>query len=306
MDIRQSSLQAFSRCPQEAHLESMMVAGGDEAKLPSLSTTTYGSVVHYAAMVLLQRYLEQDEAALQVALDAFDYYWEPSNVGQLPGVYPITEYLPRTTWYGLKDRGHKMLRALYEYSVAQSDLLIALEVQFRVPIDLGDAGQHVLTGTADRLSIGKDSKGPLLRIEDYKGGKKKTNLRWNVQWTMYAYASQFPEFWSAWDPAELERIVAPLRKRNLALFNDGTGNPLIRRKGSWISLNGVFGFHDCGFRVQADYRRLEVALREYVRVVQADIWPLNLSGDTCFYCPFARNEMCGGVSIAEDAPPDST
>jgi hypothetical protein len=34
--------------------------------------------------------------------------------------------------------------------------------------------------------------------------------------------------------------------------------------------------------------------------VEADVYPLNMKGDVCLYCPFSRNGECGGVPIPDE------
>jgi hypothetical protein len=48
-----------------------------------------------------------------------------------------------------------------------------------------------------------------------------------------------------------------------------------------------------------DYARGWAAVRGYVKAVKADIYPLSLTGDVCFWCQF-REGICGGVAVPDE------
>ncbi len=54
-------------------------------------------------------------------------------------------------------------------------------------------------------------------------------------------------------------------------------------------------------------RLYSVALREYVASVDADVYPLSVSGENCKNCPYAYDGSCGGVAVnlAPDGEPYS-
>jgi DNA primase len=59
---------------------------------------------------------------------------------------------------------------------------------------------------------------------------------------------------------------------------------VLARRGTWISLRNGVDRQDAGWRGPQDYTRGWAAVRGYVKAVKADIYPLSLTGDTCFYC----------------------
>lgn len=299
--IRQSDLSSYQRCAQQKKLRDTAEAGGDRGD--ELSATVYGTVIHHAAQVLETLHHQGREDALDVALATFAHYWMPENIADLPGAAEITIWLPRQTYGGLRERGLRCLRDYYEILKEDDSTLLALEYTFSLPYWI-DGVQHTLTGTIDRLAIRHYKAYPYVSVEDFKTGRKPRFLRWAAQWTVYSFATTRPEFWEGFPPETVDAIKAMLaRKRKKSkLFDDGLDDtPLMARKGRWINLadNEI---NDCGWRGEQDYARLHVALREYVRAVEHDVYPLTLSGETCMYCPFAYNGACGGVPVpAEDA-----
>lgn len=279
MRIRQSDLASYARCArQKKHHDEAKAGTGPQPR--QLSATAFGTVVHHAVQVLETMHDAEDPAALDTALATFAHYWMPENIGEL--TEPVDEWLPRQTYGGLRDRGIHTIRDYYALLVQDTEAkLLALELTFEVPIDLGPVGIHILTGTIDRLSIRKYKRIPYINVEDFKTGRQPTYLRYSPQWTVYAWASLQREFWDPWPDAN-ERWKASL---NLA------------RRGTWIDLAKNKRV-DAGWRSEQDYGRLKVALAEYVRAVQSDIYPLSMSGENCLYCPF--RETCGGIPLPDE------
>ena len=297
MRIRQSDLNAAQRCFQQKHLIDQQVQEtGIRGQTNSM--TVFGTVVHFAVQILEQLHHEQRPDALDVALSTFDYYWHPDNVRQLQP-QGIDVWLPRSNWGALHKRGRKAITDYYPMLKADQGLLLALEYTWNAPITI-DGQRHELTGTVDRLAIRHASDGPYLSVEDFKTGKKPTYTRQLVQWTMYSYASTQPAFWEGFGEL-IEPVVKKLHTQNRALFNDGTGLSVIKRRGRWINMGqgSTVSIHDVGWRDEGDYARLKVQLREYVNAHTHQVFPLNLTGEVCLYCPFSRNGACGGVPISE-------
>ena len=287
MDIRQSSLNSYSRCAQQKKLDDNYLAG--HGRRPSnLSRTVYGTVMHHALQVLEMEHHAGSPSAFQSAISTFVYYWTPDNMPELASHHPelaygIDEWLPRDTYGGMRSRGIKALEDYYALLTTDDGTLLALELKFRVPIDLEEQGQHVLTGTVDRLTIRKFKAKPYLSIEDFKTGKQPAWLRYAVQWSVYSYAARHRDFWEMWGDQQDQRWE---------MYKDWA------HRGRWIDirLNKVV---DAGWRGEQDYARLKVALKEYVKAVEADVYPLSLSGETCLYCPF-RDGTCGGVPVPDE------
>jgi hypothetical protein len=49
---------------------------------------------------------------------------------------------------------------------------------------------------------------------------------------------------------------------------------------------------NAGDREALDYQRLYLAVIEMDKAIQADIFPLDIKGENCGYCPFV-GEVCG-------------
>lgn len=310
--IRQSDLEAYSRCAQQKKLYNQ-VEQGLLTPPGNLSATVFGTVVHHALQTLESLHHQGRADALKVALATFEHYWKPENLVDLePG--GIQVWLPRQTYGGLRTRGLNNLRAYWEVLKADDGLLMALEHTFEVPVELAmptGPEVHTLTGTVDRLSLRTFNRKPYLSVDDFKSGKKSTYLRYKTQWTVYSYASLHPEFWADWGDM-LDPMVEALHRKKMRLYvgdecplcRAGTHDPspwlAIPRRGRWISIRDTFGVHDTGWRLPNDYARLLTALVEYVRANELDVFPLTMSGDTCTYCPF-NNGICGnGVPLADE------
>lgn len=278
--IRQSDLGSYNRCPQQKKLRDTLEGAGERQQ--TLSATVYGSVTHHALQIMETLHHEGRDDALEVAIATFLHYWHPDNVGVIePG--GIDVWLPRQTYGGLREKGQQVLKLHYEWLKGDTGQLLALEYQFAVPY-LIDGVQHTLTGMIDRLSSRRHLRKPVLNVEDFKTGKVPTFLRWNQQFSVYTYASTQRPFWDGFDDPE-------------KAYETTKG---WARRGTWIDMSTVTR-KDAGWRAEADYARLHVALREYVKAVEADVYPLNMKGDVCMFCPFARTGQCGGVVLPEES-----
>lgn len=287
MIVRQSDLASYSRCPQQKKLGDQAKAGLIRTIPDQLSMTAYGSVMHYAVSVLERLYNENRSDALEKAHATFSYYWDPANISAICD--PVTIWAARQTWAGLGRKGHQTIDLYAKYLVTDVSKLLALEVEFNLPFEL-DGEQHTLHGTMDRLSLRKLSGTPYVSVEDYKTGQnygtRKGDLRWNAQFTLYLWATTQEKFWiDAWGQEE-----------GRALF---TRFSLLARRGTWISLKNGVDRQDAGWRGPQDYARGWLAIREYVKAVKADIYPLSITGATCFWCPF-REGICGGVAVPSE------
>ncbi len=299
--IRQSTLSSFQRCARQAQLKSLAAQRGQPDQ--ATSATAFGTVMHHAVQVLEQLTHEGRPDAVERAVASFEHYWHPDNVHVLvPG--GIHTWLPRQTRGGLLIRGRDNLRFYAEALVKDVGKLLALELPFNVP--MGRLADHDITihGTVDRLALRLYGRRPYLSVEDFKTGQKPTYLRHGLQFTVYCWASLHEQFWSAWDPDELQRLRRPLRDKGFALWRDGSDLPVIPRRGRWISLRDTFGVHDAGWRVEADFARLHEAAGAYIAALDADVYPLHVSGETCTYCPFMYSGECGGVAYGKDSEGD--
>lgn len=309
MIVRQSHLNSFARCAQQVKLGSVAAEQGRRER--TLSASAFGTVMHHAAQVMEELHHAGRADACERAVATFEHHWHPDHIATLvPG--GIDVWLPRQTYGGLLIRGRDNLRTYYQHLIHDSGRLLALELEFNLPIAVAvppnvikPAGltypeEHTLHGTVDRVALRLTGRKPYLSIEDFKSGQKETFLRHAVQWTVYSWASLQPGFWSTWPPDDLAALQDPLRRRGCALFFDGSGLPVIPRRGRWIALRDTFGIHDCGWRTAADFARMRVALGQYIAAVQADIYPLAISGQACTFCPHLYSGECAGVPFNKD------
>lgn len=278
MQIRQSDLASYTRCPQQKHLRDKEKAG--ELGVPQqLSMTAYGSVLHHALNAMENLHHQGQGDALERALATFEYYWKPENTAAI--CEPVTIWAARDSYSGMLRKGLATLRVYHTQLLDDAGKLLGLEIGFTLPIEL-EGRAHTLHGTMDRLSLRRSSTS-YLNIEDFKSGKAQRYLRWNAQFTLYAYATTFSQFWTdAWGPEEGGALYERFR--------------LLPRRGTWVDVSAGAHRKDAGYRGEVDFARLKIALAEYVRAVEANLYPLSLSGEFCEWCPF-REGACGGIAL---------
>lgn len=255
MIVRQSGLKQFGNCAQQYFLSEVLGIG----KELSGSLTVMGTVWHYAVEVY-----EEYDNDLDLAKRTFAWYWEhPEELGER-----VDFYHRSTTWQGLLERGLKMLDEYHELLPFQG-ALVGTEIRFEVPI-----GDHTLQGTIDKLWIREGQK--RLEVVDIKtGAHVPEKLRYNIQFTAYCYATMRPEFWA-----------------NVTGFEDGYTRFANYQRGGWWYHARNNKMWNAGDREALDYQRLYLAVTEMDKAVQADIYPLDIKGENCGYCPFV-NDVCG-------------
>lgn len=260
-----------------------MQRGGLLAQAPEqLSRTAFGTVIHHALHAMEKAFHEGAPDPLGHAKATFEYYWNQANIHLLTP--RVTIWCARDTWSGMLRKGLANLELYWMRLQRDNGRLLGLEVSFTLPYWL-DGEEHELHGTMDRLSLRKGASGPFLNIEDYKSGKDYIKLRWNLQFTIYSWATMQPAFWEqgAWAGHDLGHLYSR-----------------IPRRGTWISVQRGVKRSDAGYRGAQDFARMDAALREYVKATRADVFPLSIVGEVCEYCPF-QSGICGGVPVpAED------
>jgi hypothetical protein len=285
--IHQSDLSALSRCAAQYGYQ--RAGWPDEQN----SAAAYGSVIHHCLQVLetLRSQGVDFEVAVRQALETFVHYWHPLNIEAITEPVPADGWLPRQGFSELRARGIDAIRKYADLIRYDDHELLGIEYGFMVPIDgtwdedLGEP--HILAGSVDRLAIRHWKRYPYIAVDDWKTGKDQARLRYNLQFTAYAYASTKREFWIGWggeDGFGLERGQQLFDK-----YSDWA------RKGTWINMR-TFKFEDAGWRGPLDYQRFSLAVTQFAATVKADIFPLTISGDACKYCPYRR--ACGGTGIA--------
>lgn len=304
--IRQSDLSSWSYCPLRKFYEDRARADANAPQPAQLSATVYGTVMHYVLMNMELAYHEGSEDALPQALASFEHYWQPENIGAI--AERVTEWLPRQTYGGLRDRGRSTIKSYYDLLKGDDSRLLALEYQFAVPLVIRGT-THTLTGTVDRISLRRQSSKPYLSLDDFKTGKQVTYLRHNQQGHTYAFASTLREFWEGWpesglggletfDPGDIVRLDELFSSWGYALHS-GTHRelPLASRRFRWIDLKQL-KYIDGGWRNARDYARLHLAVDGYIRSVQAGAYHPNLKGEPCAFCSFRKT--CGGIGLPDE------
>lgn len=248
------------------------------------SALSYGSVMHHAVYVL-EKYRSLDKA-----IATFRHYWHPHNIEAICD--PVDNWIMGHTYSTLLAKGVSSLELLWDKMQLQDYEVLALEYSFVVPI-LGtkdvDGEPILLGGTVDRLIARTINRKPKLCVEDAKSGRKYRNLRQNLQGTAYVYATTQPEFWMGNPDYYLDGF--PEGAALMAQYED------VERRFTWLDLNEA-AWSTGGTRDEQDYRRFALAAQGVYDSIQAGIYTLNISGDTCTYCEFQN--VCGGIGISED------
>ena len=243
----------FSNCPRQYYYEKIAKLGEDQ----SGSLTVLGSIWHYAIDVY-----ETLGGDLDTALATFEYYWKnPWKLG-----LKIDFWHRGGTQESLLKRGLAMLVRYDELAPWEGDI-ISTEVPFAVPL-----GDHTLRGVIDKVVVHPGQK--IVEVVDYKTGSYvPEKLKFNVQFTSYCYATERPEFW--------EGIGRPDDFYMYAGWS---------RQGKWFHARNT-KVYNTGFRGAIDYQRLLLMANEMERSIEAEIFPVDYSGETCGYCTFV--ETCG-------------
>jgi hypothetical protein len=228
---------------------------------------------------------------LDRALDTFRWFWHPHHVEEITGAPIPPDGWGRGHTYGrLLTRGCKLIREYWDLVRYDESELLGLEYEFIVPIP---GTEHHLAGTIDRLSARWRKRQLLLDVGDFKTGRVKWGLRWNMQGTAYCMATEQESFWTGFvgeiDGLHFDTRGESFGERGEALRERFAVTP---RGFTWIDLSGQsVEVKDGGTRGPQDYQRFADAANDFVRAVQAGIFPLRMDGETCGVCPVA--DVCG-------------
>lgn len=223
------------------------------------SLTVLGSVWHYAVDVY-----ETYGNNIELAKKTFVHYW--NNPGELG--LKVDFWHRSTTFMGLQTRGLEMLDRYHELAPWQTGTRLGTEIHFVVAI-----GDHELEGTIDKLWARPGQR--RIDVVDFKtGGHVPEALRFNVQFSAYCYATTQPEFWE-----------------NVPGFEDGHLKFMDWKRGGWWYHARNNKMFNAGIRDQSDYDRLEWAIIQMDRAIEANAFPLSISGSTCGYCSYV--DICG-------------
>jgi hypothetical protein len=287
--FHQSELTQYSRCPKAGDYERR------SAQRKQLSATAYGSVIHYALLEVFERQRHTDgitlEQATGAALDTFRHYWHPMNIQAI--CEPVDTWLPKQSFNSLLKRGEDQIAAYAAYVATRDETVLATEIGFQVPIDGTedpDTGEpHILAGTIDRLALIKHKGTWAIEVGDIKTGKDYPYLRQNMQFSAYTYATTKPEFWLGWNGED--GFGAEYGQE---LYDKFATAP---RRATWINMTKM-AFQDAGWRGPIDYHRFALAISELAKAYRYDVFPLNISGQTCTFCEF--KDICAGTGVAPD------
>lgn len=279
--LHASTVKSFARCPEAFRLTEM-----EGHRQRQNSRTAFGSVMH-AALEVLER-----SKNLEQALDTFSWYWNPAHIEAICD--PIEDWLARDSYSNMRTKGIAALRNYADARPWEEVEILSLEHAFTVPIegtvDPETGGPLMLAGSVDRLCAGFVRGEPVVKIDDYKTGKRPPFLRHAVQFTLYALASEHPLFWVGNPEHHVDGFG---QKRGQQLFERFANR---RRHATWIDvMKGEFV--DAGFRVEQDYARARYALQQVASSIHAGIFPLILEGEHCTFC--GVRSQCAGVGVVE-------
>lgn len=267
--VRQSDLSTWAKCPLQYKYKHIDMLPREQS-----ASLTFGSIIHDIVMELE---LRQD---VEWAVQEFHRRWLDPE-GTMGPEYRISYYVKGTNWKKYASEGPKMIRDWWGIIRWDSDVTLAREYHFEVPIGNG----HILEGTIDKLVIRQVPRlnTNVVLISDYKTNSKTPTYEWledNLQFTAYAYATTKDEFWDGLPGGkQMQSMVADLP-----------------RWGEWVALKGPKRL-DAGERTQVQYNRLTMAVNALAESVAMRIFVPNISGENCRYCEFRA--QCGLREIPE-------
>lgn len=267
MLFRQSLLKTWMACPLQAKYAHI-----DGLPQPENFKAAFGTVIHYC----LERFNTDLAGDVDAAIEIFDDIWaNPEKLGLNPTV------MPRMTSYsGLRQRGPEILRDYARRLVWENREVLATEHTFLVPF-----GRHAFTGTVDLVELRRNHKGKdLVRVVDFKTNSRKpmiTELAYNIQFTVYTWASLQREFWVGNGE---DYPAVPYGEEHFEAFAE------VPRRGIWVHL-WTGSELDAGTRDEADFRRLHRLCDEIERAIEAEVFVPDISAATCGICPYT--EPCG-------------
>lgn len=284
MKFSSSMLATWATCQKQAEFKFVdhLPDDGTHAK------TWFGTAVHAA----LEDFNLNDDGEMAKAI--FLSMWDR------PEIYGgnITEW--RGSQFGtLRLRGVKIIEEYVDKQLWEKREVIATEHKFMVPF-----GEHFLSGIVDLVEFKLSGRGvPTLKIVDYKTTSSKPTLeelRLNLQFTIYTYASLQPEFWLGFDETAETGWHPPLVQKYPPMEN---GQELMERfaetprRAAWSHLWGGVEL-DAGERSDEDFERMYVLLNGIERAVEHKVFIPSISAASCKWCPY--KEVCRAVAPVYD------
>lgn len=257
MRLSQGTLKRWAECPLRVKYK---LEGNVGSKSGAM---VFGNAIHMAVMDM------EIAGKLKVGLERFEQIW--NNLAEHDLEYDYL--LPGTSFSKYAELGPRILTDWWELIQWDTDIVIAREYEFCVPV-----GDHEVPGFIDKLAI-RTLKGgeQVVLVSDYKTGSRVPtldSLRHDLQFTAYCYATTVPEFW---DNIE-----------NGTEYYESLKNA--RRVGEWVHLRDPRRV-DAGERNEMHYNRLRYAVNAVGESIFMGIFPPTISGESCTYCDF--RESCG-------------
>jgi len=258
-------LGVWMTCPLQARFQYV-----DQLPREINAKTAFGSCIHHALHV----YNTTND--VEEAVKEFRRVWnEPESIGAA-----FTYWPKYTSFGGLMNAGCEILREYDAKLQWEKRRVLGTEHKFLVPF-----GAHEITGFVDLLETKKSKRGiETLRVIDYKSHSKQPfspQLRVNIQFTAYVYASMQPEFWLGNGPD------FPAMPNGEFYWETHKDMP---RRAIWYHLMTNKEV-DAGDRDDNDFMRLYRVACEVERALDHEVFVPNISGDSCTFCSYT--DPCG-------------
>ena len=254
MRFSASMIKTWMDCPKQAHFKKVL-------KLPEQRhpKTSYGTCMHDA----LELY--NNCGNIEASVQRFKETWEDDSI-----LGTKIDYWPAgSSWSELRERGIIALKKYHEDNRWETRTIVANELEFLVPF-----GEHKLHGFVDNLELTGSGSNRELRVIDFKSSSytpSHLELRMDVQFSIYLYASTCREFW--------EDVP-----NGMELFEKLENT---RRRGIWYSIwNGKMT--DVGPRNELDMERLYRVMVEIEKAMEAEVYVPNLKAAPCQFCSYTN------------------
>lgn len=271
MRFSSSTIKKWMSCPLQANFYKTM----EFTELQN-GKTSFGTCIHDA----LERY--NIDGDVQAAIERFKLTWaNPEMLDAAVDIWP--KY---TSYGGLRERGIEILNQYNDKNIWDNRVVVSTEHEFKVPF-----GEHQLSGYVDLIEHKKNGQGKnILKIVDYKTTSKQPTLqqlRLDVQFTVYVYASLQPEFWMGYEEV-------PGLPNGEELFEKYSK---MDRRAVWYHLMGNKEIN-AGERDDGDFMRLYRVCLEIANAFEKQVFVPSISGESCTFCPFT--EVCNAVIPVRD------
>ncbi len=263
MKISASTLKLWMGCPLQVKFKDT-----EDRPRKINAKTAFGTCIHDA----LEYYNLSGDYSATVA--RFEQTWNKPELLDAK----IDSWPKGSTFGSLRTKGKDILESYHKKNVWDKRDIIAAEHKFCVPI-----GDHLLSGIVDLIEARPIGKKTELTIVDYKTAGKRPygdDLKLDVQFTIYYYASLQPEFWMGYGDGY------PGMEDGEALYQEFLDSP---RKVVWHHLWDNKEL-DAGPRDDEDFMRLYRAVSSVADAISKDVYIPNISGSTCVWCDYT--DLC--------------